>query len=157
MDDGRVSLFVCWMLGGKCSHSAISDTEAEGREGSAKVPSHTCSFTYFPEKCVLSAFISDKKDSSVSRLILCPFVQMCSPCTCVCVNTCLFIQRGHFFGLMYNSLLSLGITLWGNCQFGKPRYREADSPDRRAGRHRRPRSSFLFCPFFLHCVCMGCI
>lgn len=60
MTDVFLCSFVgCW--GGKCSHSAISDTEAEGREGSAKVPSHTCSFTYFPEKCVLSAFISEKK------------------------------------------------------------------------------------------------
>lgn len=43
MDDGRVSLFVLLDVGGgvKCSHGAISDTEAEGREGSVKVPSHT--------------------------------------------------------------------------------------------------------------------
>ena len=44
MTDVFLCSFVgCW--GGECSHRAISDTEAEGREGSAKVPPHTCSFT----------------------------------------------------------------------------------------------------------------
>lgn len=87
--------------------------------------------------CLLSFFSSEKPILSTSHLLR--LLLECS--VYLCVNTCFLVQRAFSSALYKNSLSYLQITLWGNCQFGKREYREAERLDCWAG---TDRSAFFF-------------